>query len=418
MRCCARCWEWAAGRGPRAAASASASTASASTSAPAAEPAPSGPLQARNPPLTTIDPRLLLLDANRQVLAGPADRAAQAVLRPIVSRGVTVGYLGYTPRLHIVASLEDVFLQQQNRRFAAIAAGLLAAALLNAALISWALSRRLLPLREGTTALARGDFGRRIPVRGHDELAALAQDFNQLAAALAAARTARQQWIADIAHELRTPLTTLRAETEALQDGVRPLDAAGIASLAQEIGRLTRLVEDLHLLSMSDLGALSCRKEPQDLAELVEDGLASARRPPHDDRLALQLDLTPGLRVLADGERMTQVIVNLLQNTLRYSDPPARLDVRLVRRDGQAELVWQDSAPGVPAADLPRLGERLFRVDTSRSRHSGGSGLGLAIARAIIEAHGGSMSATPSALGGLRWTLLIPLQDRAEVGHG
>lgn len=386
---------------------------------------PSAPAGAASEPglprparLSTIDPRMLLLDRDRQVLVGPAERAAEAVLRPIESHSHVVGYLGYTPRLHIAASLEGIFLQQQSRRFAAISLGLLCAALANAALISAGLSRRLLPLRQGTTALARGEFGRRIPVRGHDELAALAHDFNQLAEALAAARHARQQWIADIAHELRTPLAALRAEIEALEDGVRTLDDKGLGSLAQEVGRLTRLVEDLHLLSLSDLGALSYHKEAHDLAELVEDGMLAARPALREQKLELRLSLTTGLRVHADGERLSQVIGNLLQNTLRYTDAPARLEVVLKQDDGWAELVWQDSAPCVPAQDLPRLGERLFRIDGSRARSSGGSGLGLAITRAIVEAHGGDMCASASPLGGLRWTLRLPLLGPSQNRHG
>ncbi|MCW5881058.1 MAG: HAMP domain-containing protein, partial [Anaerolineae bacterium] len=157
------------------------------------------------PPLT-IDPRLLLLDARRDVLLGPAERAGLAVLRPIKVGEQIVGYLGYVPRLQVVTSLEQIFLTQQNRRFAAIALGLLAAVLLNAALIAHWLSRRLHALSDGAAALAQGDYAVRIPVSGHDELAQLAVDFNHLAQALEAAQRMRQQWIADIAHELRTPL--------------------------------------------------------------------------------------------------------------------------------------------------------------------------------------------------------------------
>ncbi len=135
--------------------------------------------------------------------------------------------------------------QLQSRRFIVIAIGMLAAVLLNATLISQWLSRRLRALGHGATALARGDYSTRIPAQGHDELARLAGDFNHLAYALEAAQRGRQQWIADIAHELRTPLTSLRAEVEAVQDGVRPLTQASIASVAQEVHQLTRLVEDL-----------------------------------------------------------------------------------------------------------------------------------------------------------------------------
>jgi len=384
-------------------------------------PAPAGPRPsaeappAGNPPALTIDPRLLLLDAERRVIIGPEWRAEQAVLKPITVDERLVGYLGYVPRLQMVASLERVFQAQQTRTYAAIALGLFAAVLLNAALIAHWLSRRLRALGAGTTAIAQGNYEVRLNAQGHDELAQLADDFNRMAVALQAARQARQQWIADIAHELRTPLATLRAEIEALQDGIRQPDAANLDSLAQEVSRLTRLVDDLRLLSLSDLGALDYRFAPLDLGRFVADYLHEATTRP-GQRLALSTELPEGLMVRADGDRLDQVLSNLMQNTLRYTHDPASLDVRLVRDGDEARLSWEDSAPGVPAEALPRLTERLYRVDESRASASGGSGLGLAIAQAIVEGHGGRMQASASALGGLRWNVWLPLHAEAEHG--
>jgi two-component system sensor histidine kinase BaeS len=379
----------------------------------AAASAPPPPAIAASGPQTlppfTIDPRLLLLDAGYKVLIGPEDRAREAVLKPIAHDGATVGYLGYVPRLQMVASLERVFSAQQNNKFLAIAIGLLAAVIVTAALIAQWLAKRLSVLGAGAAALTRGEYTTRIPVQGHDELARLGGDFNLLAQTLEAAQRARQQWIADIAHELRTPLATLRAEIEALQDGVRPLTQGSVGSLAQEVAQLTRLVEDLRLLSLSDLGALTCHKEPLDLGELIEDSFGARQAAVHERALKLNLNLSPGVRVLADGDRLAQVFGNLLQNTLRYSEAPATLEVSLARDGDDAHVVWQDSSPGVPPQDLPRLTERLFRVDVSRARASGGSGLGLAIVKAIVDAHGGRLKPSASAIGGLRWELWLPL---------
>ncbi|MFT3802710.1 MAG: ATP-binding protein [Burkholderiaceae bacterium] len=408
----------AAGRAPSdSESSAPASSAPQAMAVPPPPPlAPPDEAQRPTPPLT-IDPRMLLFDADREVIIGPHERAAQAVLKPIVVDGRVVGHLGYVPRTQMLSSLEQIFLSQQSRRFGAIALGLLAAVLLNAALISHWLTRRLARLGDGAAALARGDYATRLPVLGHDELARLAGDFNHLAQALEAARRARQRWIADIAHELRTPLATLRAEIEAMQDGVRMLDQTGLASLAQEVAQLTRLVEDLRLLSLSDLGALTYHKEPVALDEIIEEGLTAARPAVADHRLQVDLDLQSGVRVLADESRLSQVVTNLLQNTLRYSEAPARLSLRLRESAGRATLIWDDSAPGVDEADLPRLTDRLFRVDASRARAHGGSGLGLAIVKAIVEAHGGALSASASPLGGLRWEIVLP-SYRGEIAHG
>src|SRR5205085_9786765 len=169
-------------------------------------------------------------------------------LKPIVVTGQTVGFLGYVPRPDIIASIEGVYLRRQRLTFGAIALGMLAAALGLAAGLAYWLTRRIRTLARGTHALIQGDYSVRLDAPGRDELAQLARDFNTLAVTLESTRTARRQWVADIAHELRTPLSVLRAELESLEDGARPLDAHAIASLSNETARLARLVEDLHTL--------------------------------------------------------------------------------------------------------------------------------------------------------------------------
>jgi two-component system, OmpR family, sensor histidine kinase BaeS len=360
-------------------------------------------------PPVTIDPRLMLFDAQRKQIIGRSESAPKALLKPIEWRARTVGYLGYVPRPEVFESIDRLYLRRQHFTFAAIGTGLLAAALALSAGLAWWLARRIRALAAATAALIQGDYEVRLPAEGHDELARLARDLNTLAATLSAARLARQQWIADIAHELRTPLSILRGEIEALQDGVRPLDQAAIGSLSGEAARLARLVEDLHTLSLSDVGALTYRKEPLDLSEVLVETLEAQR-----DGLRTELDLADNAMVQGDADRLAQVFGNLLQNSLRYTDAPGRLCISLKKANGKIVVDWQDSAPGVPARDLPRLTERLFRVEGSRSRAEGGSGLGLAIARAIVEAHGGTLAASPSPLGGLRIALEFP----AWSAHG
>jgi two-component system sensor histidine kinase BaeS len=367
------------------------------------------------PPIT-IDWRVMLIDASQQVLipypGAEADELALAVKLPVRVDNRVVGYLGYIPRLRLVRSLESITSAQQSRRFGVIALGMLAAVLLNAALISHWLSRRLRVLGQGATALARGDYAMRLPARGHDEIARLAGDINHLAQALEAAQRGRQQWIADIAHELRTPLTSLRAEIEAVQDGVRPLSQSSMASIGQEVQQLARLVEDLRLLSLSDLGALTYHKEPVQLAEVVMDALAAARGRIDERKLQVATALDDSAFVDADADRLAQVFGNLLQNTLRYSESPAQLRIAVTLDGGEARVDWDDSPPGVSDEDLPRLTERLYRVDASRARASGGSGLGLAIVKAIVDAHNGRMQAARSPLGGLRWSIWLPRSQK------
>ncbi|HMH52997.1 MAG TPA: ATP-binding protein [Candidatus Acidoferrum sp.] len=364
----------------------------------------------------TIDPRLLLFDGGRALLIGRPEMAPGAVLQPIVSGDRVVGYLGSVPRIARLQSLERVYLRRQYSAFAAVAFGMVLAAVVLAAGLTYWLTRRVRALVHATNALIRGDYAIRLAPRGHDELAQLAADFNTLAETLAAAQTARQHWIADIAHELRTPLSILRGEIESLQDGVRPLNQDNVASLAHETARLSRLVEDLHTLSLSDLGALTYYREPVDLADVITDAVSAQRRQADERGLAVTLDLEEDTIVLADETRLAQVFANLMQNSLRYTDSPGSISVALKRERGRAVVEWHDSAPGVDAEDLPRLTERLYRVEASRNRAGGGSGLGLAIARAIVEGHGGTLTATPSPLGGLGIRLVFPRRTGASRG--
>jgi two-component system, OmpR family, sensor histidine kinase BaeS len=371
---------------------------------------------ARSLPLT-LDPRLMLFDADRRQLIGRPESAAAAKLKPIAVRGDTVGYLGYVPRPELIESVERVYLQRQRVAFGAIALGMLVAAvLLGAGLAHW-LTRRVHALARGTNALSQGDYDVRLGVQGHDELAQLARDFNTLAATLAAAREARQQWIADIAHELRTPLSVLRGELESLQDGVRPLDQAAVASLSGEAARLARLVEDLHTLSMSDLGALSYHKAPVDVSELIADLADTQGRAVAERGLQLETQVEENARVLADPTRLEQVFANLLQNSLRYTDAPGTISIAVQRAGGLININWEDSAPGVPVEALTRLTDRLYRLESSRSRAGGGSGLGLAIAKAIVEGHGGTLAAKPSRLGGLAIEIALPAYSDTNA-HG
>jgi len=356
----------------------------------------------------TFSPRLLLLDGKRQLLIGAAELVPRAVLRPIQWRDQVVGYLGYLPRDDLVEALDRMFAERQGLSFAILTAGMLVTAILLSAGIARWISRPVRQLAEGTRALTRGNYQVRTNVSGGDEFAQLAADFNSLGEALLNGRRARERWIVDISHELRTPLAVLRAEVEALQDGVRKPNADTLASLSQEVGKLSRLVEDLHTLSESDQGALDFKMTSMDLSRFVQEELENCQDMLADAGLSLQLALAPQTSIRGDPNRLSQLLDNLRQNTLRYTDTPGRLRVATRLQPGQVVLEWEDSAPSVPQQDLARLTVRLFRVDSSRSRASGGSGLGLSIAQAIVKAHGGQMTASTSLLGGLAWKIEFP----------
>lgn len=331
---------------------------------------------------------------------------------PIISQGRQVGELGYRPPRELMARMDRIFLARQQRNLSIIVSSLALASLLLAGVLGWWLGRRTRGMALATRRLTEGDYSVRLGERGRDELSRLARDFNTLAETLEANRQSRQRWVADIAHELRTPLAVLRGEIEAMQDGIRPLDGDNLYSLGQEVGQLERLVSDLRLLAQSDAGALEAHLTPLDLAATLRARLEEARGWLDNSGIALEISIDGPAPICGDQQRLRQLWSNLLNNTRAYTDAPGRLRVSLTLADGQACVRWEDSAPGVGNDELPRLTERLYRIEASRNRRRGGSGLGLSIAAALTQAHGGELEASPSPLGGLCWTLTFPLNQR------
>lgn len=356
---------------------------------------------------------LALLDADKRVLIGRFADSDGLDLAPIRVGGRTVGYVGHRPGRALSDVVDIRFVESQRHAFLLIA--LLVGGLTVA--LAWPLANTLIrPLRrvtEATRSLAAGHFQARVPVRSNDELGDLARDFNDMAQTLERTDAARRQWMADISHELRTPLSVLKAELEAMQDGVRPLDLAGVGSLQSDVDRLSRLVEDLYQLSMTDLGALSYHKRSVDPVALLRDDVESLAGEFERRGLGLELNDKAGETTLhADPDRLSQLFRNLMQNSLRYTDAGGRLEIVAGRRGGLLTLDFCDTAPAVPAEALPQLFERFYRVEASRNRALGGAGLGLAICRNIVEAHGGRIEARPSPLGGLCIHVDLPANEK------
>ncbi|MBV2182868.1 sensor histidine kinase efflux regulator BaeS [Castellaniella sp. MT123] len=348
--------------------------------------------------------RVTLVDAQGDWLAGPRARPGADIRRvPVVVEGQTVGWL-MTPPLVSRAVNDEIDRQFQARQLRAtwVIVGL---SVLLAAVVSLLLARILLvPVRRmarATHRLASGDYQTRVRVGTPDELGRLARDFNRLAHNLERHEQWRRELMADVSHELRTPLSVLRGEIEALQDGLRPLDAGALGSLAHEVKQLSDLIDDLYELSLADAGALNYHMKPVDLSVLVAQAVDAVRDRFQRGGLSIDVRIEPGLALQGDEKRLLQLMSNLLENSLRYTDSPGQVKILACRTRDAIELEIADSAPGVGAEHLPRLFERLYRAEASRSRQHGGAGLGLAICRRIVQAHGGRIAASPSALGGL-----------------
>jgi two-component system sensor histidine kinase BaeS len=353
--------------------------------------------------------RLFLLDADRAFLAGaPVPNAEELKLHEIRVGDATAGWIGFAPMGKALPPEAERFLLGQVRVLSAaflIALGL-------AALLGFLLARQLSrPVRElmGTvTELAHGHYDKRAVGAGRDEIGRLSEAVNSLASTLEKNRSARQRWMADIAHELRTPVAILKGEIEALADGVRQPDSRSLASLGEEIEQLAALVDDLQTLALSDAGALNLRREPIDLAALVQQAAEPFAERLASRGIALELNLPPVAEIPGDAQRLRQLLHNLLENNLRYVENGGWVEIRLEATPGGAQLTVSDSGPGVTDDHLERLFDRFYRVGQGRSRASGGSGLGLSICRNIAEAHGGSIRAKPSRSGGLAITVELP----------
>ena len=382
-------------------------------------PAPDGdrvPLLERPPAsatpaeLTGASRRFTLLDPERRRIVGFEDPAPDAIERAIVVDGLTVGWLVLTPFESVSYGAEKRFADAQARTGWLVGGG---AVLLAGAIAFWASRRLLRPVRqvaEATHRLAAGDHAARVPERpADDEIGRLARDFNQLALTLQRNEAMRREFMADVSHELRTPLGVLHGELEALEDGLRPLGPAALRSLKAEVATLHKLVDDLYELSLADVGALSYRKAELDLREIIDDTAGAFGERMRSSGLALQLDLpSEPLPAFGDARRLRQLFANLFENSCRYTDAGGALRLE-VRRAGRQMLIdLHDSAPGVRADQLPRLFERFFRAEASRSRRSGGAGLGLSICQRIVEAHEGRIEARSSPLGGLWLRVELP----------
>ncbi len=355
--------------------------------------------------------RLIILDENRMPVLGPAIKDEEVNLHQIIVKGRTVGYVGLLSPKHFLHPIQVRFLSQQRLALSFAAAGVVLVVMI----ISLPLARRLVrPIKAMAAAthdIASGHYATRIPVTSSDELGRLARDFNDMALTLEKHEKERSQWVADISHELRTPIAVLRGEIEALLDGIRTISPETVRSLHGEVLRLNRLVEDLYQLSLSDIGALTYRKENIDLARVLTNSLERYRTEFEHKGISLKAQIPdgPAIMYFADQERLTQLFANLFENSLRYTDRGGELAVSLVPRKDVIVLEFQDSKPGVPDQDLGRLFDRLYRVEESRNRKTGGAGLGLAISKNIVEAHGGAISAHASPLGGLLIRVTLPV---------
>lgn len=384
------------------------------------------------------DARVVVLDASGRVAASSLPEMLRgmptpciepstgevpvAVIPPVGTPGpgtrqqVLTGPDGTPAGTLLTFSGEPPAVSEQRRQLVrSVERGTLAAVLLAGVLALAAtalLARRMLRPIEELTGIARemagGNLSRRAGVTSRDEIGELGRTFNAMADGLERIETLRRRMVHDVAHELRTPLTNIRGHLEAVQDGLLEPTPAVIDSLHEEALALQHLVDDLQDLALAEAGQLRLEPRELELLDVVERvvrplGVAS-------QAASIVVDVPPTLRVVADPDRLAQILRSLLTNALAHTPPSGVITVAAAPADGEERMVEvrvTDTGPGIAAADLPHVFERFYRGDRSRSRATGGAGLGLAITRRLVEAHGGGIAAEspPGAGATLRFTI-------------
>jgi len=370
----------------------------------------------RNKPMADdfmpFEKRLSLLDAKGKILIAGNTDTEVVNEQEITHNGAVVAVLQLHANGNHVSALTQHYLNTQiNISLWTAGIGLLIA-LLFSYLLARHFTNPISQLKEGAKALAEREFETKITVNSSDEFATLAEDFNRIATELRRFESQQSQWIMDISHELRTPLTILEGELEAINDGIIEPNQKAISSLQEEVTLLSRLVNDLHKVSTLDRYSFNYQMEEIDFNTLVTLQAHKYAFKFQSKNITLNATLSEQpVIILADQNRITQVLQNILENNLRYTDEQQKVWLDLTVSKHHVFLSIEDSGPGVPDEALEKLFDRLYRTDSSRNRKTGGFGLGLAICQTIIEAHHGSINATKSRLGGLCITLKLPLAE-------
>jgi signal transduction histidine kinase len=378
--------------------------------------APAGPMEAM------MGQQLLLLDPQNSVIADTGHTLVGTFYSPSDSANtipITLGdnLVGRLVILNTPAQEpEDPVLSGVYRALLLATAVAGVAGLIIALILSQSLTAPLRNLTLAVQRFARGERNLHLPKPGGDEVGDLTKSFQGMMTDIERQETLRKEMTADIAHELRTPLAVMRANIEALADGVYPLSPDNLMPLQESVDLLSRLVEDLRILALADAGQLTLYKTDVDIAALIR-RIAARFQPQAEQRSQrIDIDLPAALPpLLADPQRLEQVLGNLLSNAIHITPQGGRIALAAAPDGTGVCVTVEDSGPGIPAEDLDRIFERFYRVDEARARFEGGSGLGLSIARKLIDAHGGTIRAENKPRGGARLVIHLPAKEEPSV---
>lgn len=300
------------------------------------------------------------------------------------------------------------FINTLNRLFIGVGAFSLVLSFLIGSLMAKRLSTPIARVTTTARMIAKGYFGGRITEpSGTKEIAQLTETINNLAETLENQEALRKRLTADVAHELRTPLATLQSHMEAMIDGIWEPDVQRLKSCHEEIMRINRLVGDLEKLARYESDNLILTKTDFDVSELIRHIIRNFE----NDFAAkgIEIRFTGGREIItADRDKISQVVVNLLSNALKYTPPGGMVQVSVEGADDVTRIAVRDNGTGIPPEDLPHIFERFYRADRSRNRLTGGAGIGLTIAKAIVDAHKGSIQVHSKVGEGTEFTITLP----------
>ncbi|MHA3103818.1 sensor histidine kinase efflux regulator BaeS [Acinetobacter sp. ANC 3791] len=353
-----------------------------------------------------LSSRLSLYDAKKHFIVGEQNTGAVS-FRPITVNNQVVGYLGLKPVLDQEDALSLNFFSTQKQVLLLIYAVTVFASLLLALLLATYFKKPIHQLLRVARELTKGHYESKMQVKRNDELGDLSNQMNQLAEILHQHELSRRQWVADTSHELKTPLAVLQAQIEAMQDGIRKPTPEHFASMMSQVSSLKKLTQDLADLAQVEAQQLTCYFAEVDPWQVVVQEVINFTPKFEQAQLQVEVDGTGALLSL-DVDRFKQIVVNLLGNSIRYTEQGGKIRIHSAQNEQTWTLFIDDSPLGLTDEQLQRLGERFYRVDDSRTRSTGGTGLGLALSVKIATALGGKLSFDHSLLGGLRCQLTFP----------
>lgn len=292
-------------------------------------------------------------------------------------------------------------------------AGTLLTAILALGVAVWFSNRLTDPLKkllQGIEGLAEGNLETQVEAVSTDELGAVASAFNNLVGQLKRTEQARKHLVADVAHELRTPLSIINGQLELIEQGIKASDIENLLPIHDEVFRLTQLVNDLHQLTIAEAGKLVLNKQLVDMPSLVERIVENFQMATEDNGVSVKFETdVDELSIPVDRNRLTQVLINLIGNAVRYTPEGGTVEVIVARKDEYAEIKVKDTGVGIAPDHQAHIFDRFYRADEDRTRDTGGTGLGLAIAKEFVEAHGGNIELSSTVGVGSAFTVHLPL---------